>query len=131
MYGRQLHFPIDVNLVLAQNSVATPTSTKYMQKIRVHVRWTHWEANLFQQKAVQHYKQNYDKHSRAVALKGRGTVLVCVTAFKGWHKIQNRWENRDYVVEWWPYPNLSVYVVCPRDGEGAAGPTQELPVTHQ
>ena len=45
-------------------------------------------------------------------------MLVHVTAFKGWHKIQNRWENREYVVEWKPYPNLPVYVVCPRDGEG-------------
>ena len=45
-------------------------------------------------------------------------VLVCVTAFKGHHKIQDQWENREYVVEKWPYPNVPVYVVCPRDGEG-------------
>ena len=45
-------------------------------------------------------------------------VLVCVTAFKGRHKIQNQWENREYVVEQQPYPNLPVYVVHPRDGEG-------------
>ena len=45
-------------------------------------------------------------------------VLVHVTTFKGHHKILDRWENRDYVVEKWPYPNLPVYVVHPRDGEG-------------
>ena len=45
-------------------------------------------------------------------------VLVHVTAFKGHHKMQDRWENREYVVEKWPYPNLPVYVACPRDGEG-------------
>ena len=45
-------------------------------------------------------------------------VLVCVTTFKGCHKIQDRWENREYVVEKWAYPNVPVYVVCPRDGEG-------------
>ena len=45
-------------------------------------------------------------------------VLVCVTAFKARHKMQDRWENREYVVEKQPYPNLPVYVVCPRDGEG-------------
>ena len=48
----------------------------------------------------------------------RDTVLVCVTTFKGHHKIQDRWENREYVVEKWPYPGVPVYVVCPRDGEG-------------
>ena len=42
-------------------------------------------------------------------------VLVHVTAFKGHHKIQDRWENREYVMEKWPYPNVPVYVVCPRD----------------
>ena len=34
--------------------------------------------------------------------------------------MQNRWENREYVVEKWPYPNLPVYVVCPMDGEGCS-----------
>ena len=48
------------------------------------------------------------------------TVLVHVTTFKGCHKMQDRWENREYVVEKLPYPNLPVYVVCPRDGEGCS-----------
>ena len=47
-------------------------------------------------------------------------VLVHVPAFKGCHKIQDRWENREYVVEKWPYPSVPVYVVCPRDGEGCS-----------
>ena len=47
-------------------------------------------------------------------------VLVCVTTFKGCHRIQDRWENREYVVEKWPYPNVPVYVVCPRDREGCS-----------
>ena len=45
-------------------------------------------------------------------------VLVHVIAFKGHHKIQNQWENREYVVERQPYPNVPVYVVCLMDGEG-------------
>ena len=32
--------------------------------------------------------------------------------------MQDQWENREYVVEKQPYPNVPVYVVCPRDGEG-------------
>ena len=45
-------------------------------------------------------------------------VLVHVTAFKGQHKMQDWWENMEYVVEKQPYPNVLVYVVCPRDREG-------------
>ena len=44
-------------------------------------------------------------------------VLVHVTAFKDRHKIQGGFENREYVVEWQPYPNLPVYMVCPIDVE--------------
>ena len=53
-----------------------------------------------------------------MALEVGDMVLVHVTAFRGQHKMQDRWENREYVVEKWPYPDLPVYVVCPRDGEG-------------
>ena len=34
--------------------------------------------------------------------------------------MQDQWENREYVVEKQPYPNVPVYVVCPRDGEGCS-----------
>ena len=53
-----------------------------------------------------------------MSLQKGDTVLVHVTTFKGQHKIQSRWENKEYVVEQQPYPNLPVYVVHPIDGEG-------------
>ena len=97
-----------------------PTATKYVQNLWEHIRWAHQKADQLQQKEAQHHNLNYDKCSRAVALKEGETDLVHVTTFKGQHKIKNWWENRKYVVEWWPYPNLSVYVVCLRDGEGCS-----------
>ena len=76
------------------------------------------KAEAFRAKGAQRHKHNYDKQSRAAALEVRDMVLVHVTAFKDHHQMQDRWENREYVVEKWPYPNLPVHVVCPRDGEG-------------
>ena len=76
------------------------------------------KAETFQAKEAQYHKQNYDKRSKAAALEVGDTVLVHVTAFKGHHEIQDQWENREYVVERWAYPNVPVYVVCPRDGQG-------------
>ena len=73
---------INVTLGLTPKYVATPTSTKYVQNLREHIRWAHKKADLFQQKEVWHHKQNYEKHSKAVALMG-DMVLVCVTTFKG------------------------------------------------
>ena len=69
---------------------------------------------------MQQHKCNYNKWGRAAALEVGDMVLVHETAFKGHHKMQDWWENREYVVEKQPYPNVPVYVVCPRDGEGCS-----------
>ena len=78
------------------------------------------KAEAFQAKEAEYHKCNYDKCSRAAALEVRNIVLVHVITFKGHHKIQDRCENREYVVEKWPYPNVPVYVVCLRDGDGCS-----------
>ena len=83
MYGRQPHLPTDVTVGSAPNSVTVATSNKYVQRLRECIRWAHRKAYQFQQKEAWCHKQNYDKHSMAVALKEGDTVLVCVTAFKG------------------------------------------------
>ena len=57
------------------------------------------KAEAFQAQKAQHHKKHYDKQSRTAALEIGDMVLVCVTTSKGCHKIQDRWENREYVVE--------------------------------
>ena len=86
--------------------------------MREHAEWAQRKAKAFQAKEAQRHKQNYDKRSRPATLEVGDMVLVCVTTIKGHHKIQERWKNREYVVEKWLYPNVLVYVVCLRDGEG-------------
>ena len=118
MYRRLPHFPIDVVLGLTPQNTSALDTTKFTQKIREHTRWTWKKAEAVQVKEAECHKHNYDKCSRAVALEVGHMVLVHVTTFKGHHKIQDRWENREYVVEKLPYLNVPVYVVCPGDGEG-------------
>ena len=118
MFGRQPCLPVDVALGLAPCTITEPNTTKFLQKLREQTKWAHEKVEASQAKEAQRHKHNYDRKSRAAALEVGDTVLVHVTAFKGHHKMQDRWENREYVVEKWPYPNLPVYVVCPRDREG-------------
>ena len=120
MFGRQSCLPVDVALGLAPHTITEPNTTKFVQELREQTKWAHEKAEAFQAKEAQRHKCNYDRKSRAVALEVGDTVLVHVTAFKGHHKMQYRWKNREYVVEKWPYPNLPVYVVCPRYGEGCS-----------
>ena len=117
MFSRQLCLPVDVALGLAPHTIKELDTTKCIQKLRECTKWAHKKAEAFQAKEAQRHKCNYDRKSRAAAFEGGDTVLVHVTAFKGHHKMQDRWENREYVVGKWPYPNLPVYVVHLRDRE--------------
>ena len=104
MYRRQPHLPVDVALGLVLHSVMAPTSSKFVQKLGECVKWAHKRAKSFQTKGTQCHKLNYDKRSKVAALEVGDIVLVHVTAFKGYHKIQHWWENGEYVMERQPYP---------------------------
>ena len=125
MFGRQPCLPVDVALGLAPCTIMEPNTTKFVQKLREWTKWAHEKAKAFQAKEAKRHKHNYNKKGRAATLEVGDTVLVYVTTFKGQHRIQDRWENREYVVEKWPHPNLPAYVVCPRDGKGTAEPCIE------
>ena len=118
MFSSQPHFPVDVALGLAPHTITESNTTKFVQKVREQTKWAHKKVEDFQAKEAERHKQNYDKKGRAAALEVRDMVLVCVTTFKGQHKMQDRWKNREYVVEKQPYPDLPVYLVHPRDREG-------------
>ena len=119
--GDNHHLPVDITLDLVLHTITEPNTSKFVQKIREHIRWAQKKVEAFQAKEAQRHKYNYNRRGRAVALEVGDMVLVHVTTFKGHHKIRDRWDNREYVVEKWPYPNVPIYVVCPRDGEGHSG----------
>ena len=110
MYRRQPNSLVDVALGLAPQTRTAPDITKFIQKMRECMKWARKKAEAFQVKEAEHHKC-----SRALALEVGDMVLVCVTAFKGHHKNQDRWENRENVVEKQPYSDVPVYMVCPRD----------------
>ena len=120
MFGRQPHLPVDVALGLAPCTITEPNTSEFIQKLREHTKWAHEKGEPFQAKEAQRHKRSYEKRSRAVALEVRDMVLVCVTAFKGHHKMLDRWENKEYVEEKWPYPNIPVKWYAPGMGKGTA-----------
>ena len=122
MFGRQPHLPVDVALGLAAHTITEPNTSKFIQKLRECIKWAQEKAEAFQAKEAQRYKWNYDKRIRDVALEVGEMVLVHDTTFKGCHKMQDRWENRDM---WWKSsPNLIYQVMwyAPGMGKGAARP---------
>ena len=53
-------------------------------------------------------------------LGGEGHDLGPCNCLQGLSQNTGVMGNREYVVEKWPYPNVPVYEVCPRDGEGCS-----------
>ena len=64
------------------------------------------------------HKGLYDRRCRGAALGIGDLVLVKKTAWKGRHKIQDRWESDEYQVIGQPNPGIPVYEVkCIAEGK--------------
>ena len=82
------------------------------------------------------HKGLYDRRCKGVAIGIGDLVLVKKTAWKGRHKLQDRWESDEYQVIGQPNPGIPVYEVkkCCRTGSGfciqpIAAPARETQAT--
>ena len=80
------------------------------------------KAEAFQAKEAERHKCNFDKKGKAAALEVGDMVLIHVTAFKGQHKMKNRWENRNMLWKSGPIPTYQCMWYAPGMGKGAAKP---------
>ena len=62
------------------------------------------------------HRELYDQRCRGAELEVGELVLVKQTAWKGMHKIQDRWESEEYQVVGQPTPGVPMYTV-----KGVAG----------
>ena len=99
-----------------------PNISNFLQKMWEWMKWAQKKAETFQDKEAQCHKWNYSKRCKAAALEVGDKVLVHVTAFKGHHKIQDWWENREYVVENSPILMYQFMWYSPGMGKGQAKP---------
>ena len=60
----------------------------------------------------------YDQKCRGAELEIGDLVLVKQTAWKGRHKIQDKWEDEEYQVVGQPTPGVPVYTVKSVAGAG-------------
>ena len=115
MFGRQPRLPIDYEMGLPIDVLGdTCSKTRYVQKLKQRLDFAYKRAGEISQKQAQKYKLSYDKKVKGSQLQVDDLVLVKRVAWKGRHKIQNKWE---YVVVAQPNKNVPVYRVKPI-GEG-------------
>ena len=80
------------------------------------LQFAYEKAELLAQQEAQRQKRLYDKRSRDFVLSPGDLVLVRIVKWTTRHKIQDKWEEEEYVVISQPDPEIPVYKVKPVDG---------------
>ena len=117
LFGRNPRLPIDVEFGLGISNLVGKTSrSKYVEQLKRRMAFAHQKADQQSRKEKARFKKLYDRKTKGLSLHPDDLVLVKVTAFKGRHKIQDRWEPTEYKVVAQPHPNVPVYKVEPTEG---------------
>ena len=112
LFGREPRLPIDVEFGLKRGRPQSPPSqSTYVTQLRRRLRFAHKKAKQVADRQQAKHKELYDRRCREAALGIGDLVLVKKTAWKGKHKIQDRWESDEYQVIEQPIPGIPVYKV--------------------
>ena len=112
LFGREPRLPIDVEFGLKRgNQQGPPSKSNYVTQLRRRLRFAHKKAKQVAGRQQARHKGLYDRRCKGAALGIGDLVLVKKTAWKGRHKIQDRWESDEYQVIGQPTPGIPVYEV--------------------
>ena len=112
LFGRKPRLPVDVEFGLLRGSQrGSPWDSNYISQLRRRLRFAHEKAKHMAKKQQAKHRELYDLKCRGAVLDVGDLVLVKQTAWKGRHKIQDRWESGEYQVVGQPTPGVPVYSV--------------------
>ena len=112
MFGRHPRLPVDVAFGIHRIGEGVTFSTsKYVDWLQRHLAHTYKKAKTFADKESDRQKALFDRRSKDLRLEPGDLCLVRKTAWKSRHKIQNRWEDDDYVIVSQPICDIPVFVV--------------------
>ena len=113
MFGRHPRLPIDYQLGINRDNLAQPSKFQFVNKLNERLREAYAKAETLAQQEANRQKKLYDRRSRDVTLFPGDLVLVRIVKWTERHKIQDKWEQEEYVVVSQPDPFLPVYKVRP------------------
>ena len=112
LFGREPRLPLDVEGGLHRGGQrGSPGESNYISQLRRRLTFAHRKARHMAQRQQVKHRQLYDMKCRGAALDVGDLVLVKQSAWKGRHKIQDRWESGKYQVVGQPTPGVPVYIV--------------------
>ena len=112
LFGREPRLPVDVEFGLQMGGQRGSTGeSNYISQLRRRLKFAHKKAKHMAQKQQAKHRDLYTMKCRGAALEVGDLVLVKQTAWKGRHKIQDRWESGEYQMVGQPTPGVPVYSV--------------------
>ena len=112
MFGRHPRLPVDVAFGIHRIGEGVTFSTsKYVDWLQRRLAHAYEKAKIFADKESDRQKALFDRKSKDLRLEPGDLCLVRKTAWKFRHKIQNRWQDDDYVIISQPNFDIPVFVV--------------------
>ena len=112
LFGWEPRLPVDVEFGLQRGGQrGSPGESNYISQLRRRLTFAHRKAKCMAQKQQARHRGLYDLKCRGATLSVGDLVLVKQTAWKGRHKIQDRWEREEYQVVGQPTTGVPVYTV--------------------
>ena len=112
LFGREPRLPVDVEFGLQRvGQKGSPGESNYISQLKKRLQFAYRKAKCMAQKQQARHRGLYNLRCRGATLSVGDLVLVKQTVWKGRHKIQDRWEDREYQVVDQPTPGIPVYTV--------------------
>ena len=112
LFGRESQLPVDVEFGLQRGGQrGSPGESSYISQLKRRLQFAYRKAKCMAQKQQARHRGLYNLRCRGATLGVGDLVLVKQTAWKGRHKIQDKWEDREYQVVDQPTPGIPVYTV--------------------
>ena len=112
LFGREPRLPVDVEFGLQRGTQkGSLGESAYVSQLRRRLKFAHDKAKQMAKRQQARNKELCDRKCRGAELEVGDLVLVKQTAWKGRHKIQDRWEDEEYQVVDQPTPGVPIYAV--------------------
>ena len=112
LFGREPRLPVDVEFGLQKgNQKGSLGESSYISQLKRRLKFAHNKAKHMAKRQQAKHRELYDQKCRGAELEVGDLVLVKQTAWKGRHKIQDKWEIEEYQVVDQPSPGIPVHAV--------------------
>ena len=111
IWEREPNLPIDIEFGVRTPDLIVTSTKSYVEKLQKRLAWVFRKAQEVNEKENKRNKENYDRKVKCSKLEIGNKVLVRKKAFKGKHKIQDKWEDSINEVINQPIEKFPVFTV--------------------